>query len=100
MRRVLVEQVATQREEHETNTDHERSVFIKLSLGLIANTVLIPIAAGGYNALHVSGKTSNQGWYEDSGVVMSAVFLVFGAAFGSDCVKLVGHGMRAPGRPE
>ena len=61
---------ATKRERHATKTGFERSLFTKLSLAYVANTVLLPILVGSVPY----GMT--QGWYEAGGPVEQALLLL------------------------
>lgn len=55
---------------------YETSLFGKLSLAYIFNSVLIPIGVGSYFSARVSGVAVTQAWFEPGGVVNQAVFLI------------------------
>lgn len=59
-------------EGHDTKTDFERSVFTKLSMAYILNTVILPMVLG---VLPV-GVGVSQAWYEAGGVVQQAAILM------------------------
>jgi len=60
----------------DTVTEYETSLFGKLSLAYIFNSVLIPIGVGSYFSARVSGVAVTQAWFEPGGVVNQAVFLI------------------------
>ena len=59
-----------QKEGLDTVTESERSLFTKLSLALVFNTVVIPILVAFWQSAKLNGELGiDQAWYEEGGVV-------------------------------
>ena len=62
----------------DTLTELEGTLFSRLSLVLVANTVVVPFAVEVVNTWRVSGGTAivDQSWYEPGGVISTGISLV------------------------
>jgi hypothetical protein len=87
LRAVVSKMILT--EGHDTTTEFETSIFAKLSLAYILNSVLIPIATAMYFSLHVGARPVTQEWYEAGGVVQKAFSLMLSNALVTDALKVV-----------
>lgn len=79
-------------EGQDTETDYQRSVFTKLSIAYLMNSVFVPIAVGGYLSISDNnwrGFPVDQSWYETGGVVAQAFSLMVINAFATDIFKVV-----------
>jgi hypothetical protein len=76
----------THRERHQTKTAFERSLFTKLSIAYVANTVALPLAVGSvpYGV--------SQAWYESGGPVEQAQVLLFTSVAFTELFKVVQPG--------
>jgi len=68
----------TLREGIDTKTDFQRSLFTKLSMALISNTIVVPVAVAVLQSLRVSEGEAlvEQAWFEPGGVIFVAITLV------------------------
>ena len=73
---------ATEHERHISRTLHERSLFTKLSLAYLANTVALPLIVG----CVPFGPT--QGWYEVGGPVDTAQVILLSGALINELLKV------------
>ncbi|KAL1508731.1 hypothetical protein AB1Y20_004826 [Prymnesium parvum] len=69
----------TLKEGIDTKTDYQRSLFTKLSMALICNTIVVPVAVAVLQSLRVSEGEAfvEQSWFEKGGVIFTAITLVF-----------------------
>jgi len=74
---------ATNRERHTTKTAFERSLFTKLALAYVANTVALPLVVGSVPF----GVT--QAWYESGGPVEQAQLLLLSGALFTELYKVL-----------
>jgi hypothetical protein len=93
--KMYITKAVTGYEGNDTNTQHETSIFGKLSIAYTFNTVIIPIAAGMVFSLGVSGRPVNQAWYEPGGVVEEAISLIISNAIATDVLKVLQLGTLA-----
>ena len=80
--KLLINMMA-RREGHDTQTDFERSVFTKLALAYVLNTVVLPLVVG----CIPYGLT--QAWYERGGTLQDALMLTLSNAIIPDVLKVV-----------
>jgi hypothetical protein len=79
----------THLEGRDTKTEHEASLFKKLSLAYVVNSAFIPIFVGFFFSFNGSGVLVDQSWYEKSGVVGQAWLLLIISAFAKDVPKVI-----------
>ena len=59
-------------EGQDTRTDEQRSIFSKLSVALLMNTVIVPLLVGIFMS---NGELADQTWYEPGGLLSSVALL-------------------------
>ena len=78
----------TKREGQDTQTEHERSIFSKLSAAYIVNCVMVPIVLGFVQSGLSSGQAIDQAWYEQDGIVYQVLVIVIINAVAVDAIKV------------
>lgn len=78
-------------EARDTQTDFETSIFNKLSLAYVFNSVVLPFAVGVVFSLRATDNQHpvNQSWYEAGGVVNQAIFLMISNALVAEVLKVI-----------
>ena len=72
----------------ETKTEHEASLFRKLSVAYVVNSAFIPIFVGVFFSASVNSVALDQSWFEKNGACGQAWLLLIISAFGKDLQKV------------
>ena len=76
-------------EGHDTTTEFKTSIFAKLSLAYVLNTVIIPVVTVLFFSMRTADRPVTQMWYEGGGVIHKAFSLMVSNALVTDGLKLI-----------
>lgn len=77
--------VLTEKEGVDTQTQKQRSLFVKLTMALVINSVVVPLAVALFAGLRMSegAESINQSWFESGGAVNVGFVLLIITAIGT-----------------
>lgn len=78
----------TKREGQDTQTEHQRSIFSKLTIAYVVNSTMTPIVLGFIQSGNSSGNAIDEAWYEAEGIVYQVLFIVLINAVAVDAIKI------------